>query len=65
MKTVAQAVEEWKNDGGTWREVRFYTKSSTDNIFENLNKLSGLANVHIFEAKTPEKYLTVVKVEDM
>lgn len=56
-----KAVEEWQKDGGTWREVRFYTKSSTNSIFTELNKLNGLANIHIYEAKTPEKHLTIEK----
>lgn len=60
-KRLDKALEEWQKDGGEWREVRFYTKSSTNDIYTELNKLNGLANVSIYKAQTHEKHLTVEK----
>lgn len=60
-KQLDKAIKEWQEDGGSWREVRFYTKSSTNDIFTELNKLNGLANVSIYNPTTHEKHLTVEK----
>jgi hypothetical protein len=53
------AVEQMQKDGGEWREVRFYTKSSTADIFDALKTLDGLANVAIFAPLLHEKWLTI------
>ena len=57
--TLEEAVKAMQTDGGEWREVRFYTKSSTDHIFEALKTLDGLANVAIFAPSIHEKWLTI------
>ena len=59
MKTLEKAVIEMQNDGGEWRKVEFYTKSSTDEVFTAIKSLNGLANVAIFQPEIQEKWLTV------
>ena len=54
-----EVVKQMQTDGGTWRKVEFYTKSSTDSLFTQIRKLDGVANVHIYEQDTPEKFLTI------
>jgi len=59
MKTLDEVVIEMQNDGGEWRKVEFYTKSSTDEVFDALKTLNGLANVAIYKPEIHEKWLTV------
>lgn len=59
MKTLEKAVIEMQNDGGEWRKVEFYTKSSTDEVFIAISGLDGLANVTIFKPEIHDRWLTL------
>lgn len=59
MKTLSEAVIEMDNDGGGWRKVEFYTKSSTSDIFDALKTLNGIANVAIYAPEINGKWLTI------
>ena len=56
---LAEAVENIKKDGGQWRKVEFYTKSCTDEVFNRLTTLDGLANVSIFKPEVQQKHLSI------
>jgi hypothetical protein len=53
MNELDKLLSMMEKDGGKWREVRFWTKESTNGIFEKgLSKFDGLANVSILDNGT-------------
>jgi hypothetical protein len=55
MTSLDKLLDLMASDGGEWREVHFYTKASTNEIFDKaLSHLSTLADVKIFKDDEPE-----------
>jgi hypothetical protein len=59
-------LEQMDNDGGEWREVRFWTKESTNGIFEKgLSKMNGLADVKILKDNNLTLVISPQSVESL